>query len=89
MKMMKQKLKEIMNVSSSSIAEIASHRPALAFEDHDLLDGKPNKYIPFLIRDVMAYFNVRTILVDQGSSANITFFDLLKTLGISEEDISL
>lgn len=88
MNTMKRKWKKIMNVSSSSIAEIASHRPTLAFEDNDFPDGKANKYIPLLMKDVMANFEVRRILVDQGSLANITFIDLLKTLGISEEDLS-
>lgn len=37
---------------------------------------------------VMANFEIKRILVDQGSSEDILFLDLLKTLNILEEDLS-
>lgn len=77
-----------MNISSTSASEINSHRPPLAFVDNDLLDEKTNKYIPLLIRAIMANFEVRRILVNQWRSANIMFLDLLTRLWISEEDLT-
>lgn len=58
------------------------------FTDADVLDQKPNKYTPLLITVVMANYEVRRNLVDQGSSADILFVDLLATLNISREDLS-
>lgn len=54
----------------------------------DLLDSKPNKYIPVLIGAVMANFEVKRILVDQGSSTDIMFLDFLTMLEIWEEDLT-
>lgn len=76
-----------MNVASTLKPMEGSSRPPLTFGDQDLLDWKPNKYVPLLISAVMANVEVRRILVDQGSSANI-FEDLLKILHISTNEIT-
>lgn len=44
-------------------AEVNSRRHPLVFGDNDLLDGNTNKYIPLLIRVVMADFEVKGVLV--------------------------
>lgn len=67
------------------MAEVNSNRPPLAFGDEYLLDGKPNKYIPFFVRALMTNFEVRRILVDQGSSIDIIFLVFLTKLGILED----
>lgn len=51
-----------------------------------MLERKPNKYVPLLITTVMA--NVRRILVDLGSFADVIFFDLLDVLNISSDDLT-
>lgn len=60
----------------------------LVFTNADWLDRLPNKYIPLLITTVMANFEVCRILVNQGSSADILFADLLENLNITREDLS-
>lgn len=67
----KRKWKEILNVASTSTATVASTRPRLDFGDQDLLDGKPNEYIPLLIIAVMENWEVQRILVNQESSTGI------------------
>lgn len=85
---MKIRLKEILNVAPTSARKEGQIRPPLAFGDQDLLDGKPNKYIPLLITAVTAKVEMRRISVDQESSAAIIFVDLLKVLNISTDDLT-
>lgn len=85
---MKRKWKNIPNIASTSMIKVCSSRPPLTFEDNDLLDGKPNKYIPLIVWAVMENFKVRRILINQGSSADIMFGELFTKLGISIEDLT-
>ena len=80
----KRKFKEL-TVSAVSVYPPTNRpkisRPPLAFYDEDLIEGKPNKDIPLLIRAKMANIDVRRVLVDQGSSVDIMYkglFDILK-----------
>lgn len=86
-KSMKRRWKKTLSIASTSAPRIKSNRPALAFGDDDLLDGRPNKYVPLLITVVKANVEVRRILVDQGSSADIILKDLLDVLKISQDDL--
>lgn len=88
-KSMKRRWKEIPIVASTSTPKEGPTRPPLAFGDQDLLDGRPNKYILLPITAVMANVEVRIILVDQGSSADIIFEDLLKSFVFSKEWVFL
>lgn len=82
---MKRKFKEIVNISSTTVTGVNFNRPPLAFGDENLLDGKPNKYIPLLVRADMANFEMGRILFDQGSSIDIIFLEFLTRLGILED----
>lgn len=84
---MKRKSQEIVSNTSSSTTYITSGRTLLIFEDRDLVDGKLNRYIPLVIQADMGNFEVRRILVDQGSSVDIMFADLLIVLGITKDDL--
>lgn len=86
-KSMKRRWNEIMNVASTSAPRALSKRSPISFGDEDLLHGKPNKLVPLLITAVMANVEVRRILVDQGSSADIIFKDLLDVLRIPRDDL--
>lgn len=72
-------------VGSTSTTKINSNQPSMTFEDKDLLNGNPNKYILLIFGELWS----KRILVDQGSSTNIMFIGLLAKLGISEEDHTL
>lgn len=82
-KTMKRKFKYIMNVGSSFAAEVNSTQPPISFVEEDLFCRHPNKYIPLLIQDGMANFEVMRILVDQGGSSDIIYIQLLNTMRIS------
>ncbi|GAU10283.1 hypothetical protein TSUD_418870, partial [Trifolium subterraneum] len=49
--------------------------------------GSPNFQIPLLVRAKMANFDVRRILVDQGSSCDIMYSRLFKVLQLTEENL--
>lgn len=51
-KTMKRKFKKIMNVISSCTAKVKPTIPPFSFEDEDLLDRNPNKWIMLLIQTV-------------------------------------
>jgi hypothetical protein len=72
----KRKFEEL--IDSSSKQPVTLDRPKkgsvpLGFYMEELPGGTPNAHIPLLIRADMANYDVRRILVDTGSSANITF----------------
>ncbi|GAU10317.1 hypothetical protein TSUD_422660, partial [Trifolium subterraneum] len=49
--------------------------------------GSPNFQIPLLVRAKMANFDVRRILVDQGSSCDIMYSGLFKVLQLTEQNL--
>ncbi|GAU29247.1 hypothetical protein TSUD_391950 [Trifolium subterraneum] len=49
--------------------------------------GSPNFQIPLFVRAKMANFDVRRILVDQGSSCDIMYSGLFKVLQLTEENL--
>ncbi|GAU47343.1 hypothetical protein TSUD_302120 [Trifolium subterraneum] len=49
--------------------------------------GSPNFQIPLLVRAKMTNFDIRRILVDQGSSCDIMYSGLFKVLQLTEENL--
>ena len=59
----------------------------ITFTDDDFYGVDFNQDDPMVIRVIIANFEVRRVLVDQGSSANILFVDAFNKLGLSEEQV--
>ncbi|XP_050890966.1 uncharacterized protein LOC127096442 [Lathyrus oleraceus] len=60
----------------------------ISFFLEELPGGSPNSGIPLLIRAKMAQFDVRRILVDQGSSVDIMYVHLFKTLKLDKTNLA-
>ncbi|GAU11232.1 hypothetical protein TSUD_342220 [Trifolium subterraneum] len=60
-------------VEEIKITEVKESSVPLAFYREEVPGGSPNFQIPLLVRAKMANFDVRRILVDQGSSCDIIF----------------
>ncbi|XP_058741468.1 uncharacterized protein LOC131613634 [Vicia villosa] len=79
----KHKFVELISASASvaSTFDHAKGNPSsISFYKEELSGGAPNATIPLLIRARMANFDVRRILIDQGSSVDIMYSQLFKTL---------
>ncbi|GAU49214.1 hypothetical protein TSUD_369830 [Trifolium subterraneum] len=74
-------------VEEIKITEVRESFVPLAFYREEVPGGSPNFPIPLLIRAKMANFDVRRILVDQGSSCDIIFSGLFKVLQLTEENL--
>ncbi|CAJ2662096.1 unnamed protein product [Trifolium pratense] len=86
----KRKFEELENVCS--VTPIAVSRPEegsdpLAFYKSEVPGGSPNYQIPLLVIARMANFDVHRILVDQGSSCDVMYSGLFKTLQLSEKNL--
>jgi hypothetical protein len=65
----------------------AMRRITLAFSKDDLpIDGTGSN-APLVISARMARYEVKRLFVDQGSSADIMFWDLFQKLGLTEKDL--
>lgn len=84
----KRKWKEILSTASNPTPVVLMCRPAVTFSDQGLPLRKPNKYVPLVISSVMLGIEVKRILVDQGSSVDIIFTDLLDILKIVQPDLT-
>ncbi|XP_058750816.1 uncharacterized protein LOC131623827 [Vicia villosa] len=83
----KQKFDELLSASSSKAAALdqAKGSPSsISFYKEELPGGAPKATISLLIRARMANFDVRRILVDQGSSVDIMYSQLFKTLQLND-----
>ncbi|XP_058765481.1 uncharacterized protein LOC131638974 [Vicia villosa] len=60
----------------------------LSFYLEELLGESPNYSIPLLIRERMANFDVHRILVYQGSSVDIMYTHILKTLQLDKSNLT-
>src|SRR4051812_10104577 len=77
------------NTSIASISDHAKGSPSsIAFHKEQLPEGAPNATIPLLIRAQMANFDVRHILVDQGSSVDIMYSQLFETLQLNDSHLT-
>ncbi|GAU50692.1 hypothetical protein TSUD_410480 [Trifolium subterraneum] len=74
-------------VEEIKITEVRESSVPLAFYREEVPGGSPNFQIPLLVRAKMANFDVRRILVDQGSSCDIMYSGLFKVLQLSEENL--
>ncbi|KAK2402269.1 hypothetical protein QL285_051805 [Trifolium repens] len=83
-----EELKSICSVNPISVAEIKEGSIPLAFYKEEVPGGSPNYQIPLLVKARMANFDVRRILVDQGSSCDIMYSGLFKTLQLTEKNLS-
>jgi len=86
---MKRKFEELMSVYllvpfNSNIRG----RPPLAFYDSELPGGAANLAIPLLVRASMVNTDVRRVLVNTGSSCDIMYTNLFKTLQLIEKNLS-
>ncbi|XP_058725909.1 uncharacterized protein LOC131597216 [Vicia villosa] len=61
---------------------------SISFYKEELPGGAPNATIPLLIRARMANFDVRRILVDLGSSVDIMYSQLFKTLQLKDSHLT-
>ena len=60
----------------------------MAFYDHELPRGAPNLAIPLLVQAGMANFDVRRVVIDTGSSCDIMYTGMLKTLKQTESNLA-
>ena len=61
----------------------------IIFYLEELPGGAPNSVIPLLIRARMANFDVHRVLVDEGSSIDVMYNQLFRTLQLNDSHISL
>ncbi|GAU35488.1 hypothetical protein TSUD_384430 [Trifolium subterraneum] len=74
-------------VEETKITEVKESSVPLAFYREEVPGGSPNFQISLLVRAKMANFDVRRILVDQGSSCDIMYSGLFKVLQLTEENL--
>ncbi|GAU40178.1 hypothetical protein TSUD_292830 [Trifolium subterraneum] len=74
-------------VEEIKITEVKESSVPLAFYREEVPGGSPNFQIPLLVRAKMVNFDVRRILVDQGSSCDIMYLGLFKVLQLTEENL--
>ncbi|XP_058741598.1 uncharacterized protein LOC131613981 [Vicia villosa] len=60
----------------------------ITFYLEELPGGAPNATIPLLVRARMANFDVRRILIDEGSSVDIMYSHLFKTLKLDDSHLT-
>ncbi|KAK2409752.1 hypothetical protein QL285_045156 [Trifolium repens] len=82
-----EELESVCSLNPVSVAEIKEGSIPLAFYKEEIPGGSPNFQIPLLVQARMANFDVRRILVDQGSSCDIVYSGLFKTLQITEKNL--
>lgn len=87
----KRKFEEIISANldlGSTLIMIIGRSKPITFYPEELLWGSPNVNIPLLIRAKMANFDVLRILVDEGSSVDIMYSQISKTLQLGESHLT-
>ena len=79
-------MKAIMAVDTSSRPK-KSKGAVISFSDEDYHGISPNHDDPLVISAVVANVEVRRVFVDQGSSADIMFYELFKKLDFAPDDL--
>ncbi|GAU35791.1 hypothetical protein TSUD_56680 [Trifolium subterraneum] len=74
-------------VGEIKITEVKENSVPLAFYREEVPGRSPNIQFPLLVRAKMANFDVRRILIDQGSSCDIMYSRLFKVLQLTEENL--
>ena len=87
----KRRFEQLISTSSNRSAtldKIQGNSAPISFYREELPGGAPNSSIPLLVRAQMANFDVRRILVDQGSSVDIMYSQLFSTLQLDESHLT-
>ncbi|CAL5202632.1 unnamed protein product [Lathyrus oleraceus] len=87
----KRKFDELLLTAPEQKATLTKYRGKsnpISFFLEELPGGSPNSAIPLLIRAKMARFDVRRILVDEGSSVDIMYVHLFKTLKLDKTNLA-
>ncbi|GAU18799.1 hypothetical protein TSUD_80880 [Trifolium subterraneum] len=87
----KRKFEELITASSGMAVTLGKPKTSsqpLSFYLEELPGGSANSQIPLLVRADMANFDVRRILVDSGSSCDIMYAHLFKTLQLDESHLT-
>ncbi|GAU52032.1 hypothetical protein TSUD_418620, partial [Trifolium subterraneum] len=87
----KRKFEELITASSGMAVTLGKPKTSsqpLSFYLEELPGGSANSQIPLLIRADMANFDVRRILVDSGSSCDIMYAHLFRTLQLDESHLT-
>ncbi|MCI36245.1 hypothetical protein A2U01_0057467, partial [Trifolium medium] len=82
-----EELESVCSVNPIIVSSIKEGFVPLAFYREEISGGSPNYQIPLLVRARMANFDVHRILVDQGSSCDVMYFGLFKTLQLMEKNL--
>ncbi|PNX70775.1 hypothetical protein L195_g057731, partial [Trifolium pratense] len=88
----KRKFEELIDTSSNMNATLDKAKGRsmpLAFYLEELPGGTTNFQIPLLVRADMANMDVRRVLIDPGSSCDIMYASLFKTLQLDETHLTL
>ncbi|XP_058767421.1 uncharacterized protein LOC131641111 [Vicia villosa] len=87
----KRKFDELISASSDlgpTLRKFKGKLDPITFYLEELPGGAPNATIPLLIRARMANFDVRQILVDEGSSVDIMYSHLFQTLQLDDSHLT-
>ncbi|GAU51110.1 hypothetical protein TSUD_411870 [Trifolium subterraneum] len=87
----KRKFEELITATSGMAVTLGKPKTSslpLSFYLEELPGGSANSQIPLLVRADMANFDVRRILVDSGSSCDIMYAHLFRTLQLDESHLT-
>ncbi|GAU50103.1 hypothetical protein TSUD_374520 [Trifolium subterraneum] len=87
----KREFEELITTSSGMVVTLGKPKTSsqpLSFYLEDLPEGSANSQIPLLVRAEMTNFDVQRILVDSGSSCDIMYAHLFRTLQLDESHLT-
>ncbi|XP_058723609.1 uncharacterized protein LOC131595302 [Vicia villosa] len=87
----KRKFDELISANSDlgpTLQKFKGKSDPITFYLEELPGGAPNATIPLLVRARMANFDVRRILIDEGSSVDIMYSHLFKTLKLDDSHLT-
>ncbi|XP_058741497.1 uncharacterized protein LOC131613876 [Vicia villosa] len=87
----KRNFDELISVNSDlgpTLQKFKGKSDPITFYLEELPGGAPNATIPLLVRARMANFDVRRILVDEGSSVDIMYSHLFRTLQLDDSHLT-
>ncbi|MCH90588.1 hypothetical protein A2U01_0011504 [Trifolium medium] len=82
-----EELEKVCSVNPVTVSQVKKGSLPLAFYMEEVSGGSPNYQIPLLVRACMANFDVHRILMDQGSSCDVMYSGLFKTLQLMEKNL--
>src|SRR3954468_9839273 len=87
----KRKFDELISANSDfapTLRKFKGKSDPITFYLEELPGGAPNATIPLLVRARMANFDVRRVLVDEGSSVDIMYSHLFRTLQLDDSHLT-